>query len=179
MRLVVLAAWGAIACGGGAGTDAAGALVDAAGDMGTEAGPLPDGSDSDTDADSSIGVDAQDGGAPDGDGSALSDVIVACGDASCAPGQFCMYDSPGVAPPCTSLNDAGGCTAPAMYMASCPSTGGRPGCFVEIQPWPIGCIDVPAACTASTSCSCLSKDPCMQGCPCGVVQQGSVLCGCP
>ncbi len=176
--VIVVAAAGLVACGGVGGAHADGGPLDATHESETEGASLSD-SESDAGTVSIDGGDAQDAPASDVADQGVSDASVMCGDASCARGQFCMYQSPGVAPPCTALNDAGGCATPAMYMPSCPSTGGKPGCFVDVPPLPVGCATVPSACSTSSSCSCLSEDPCMQSCPCGVVGPGAIYCGCP
>jgi hypothetical protein len=129
------------------------------------------------------GATALDAGASAlGDASTVGDASVLCADASCSATQLCAYQSGGPVQ-CKPLNDAGGCTAPMMYMSSCISLGNQPGCYIDTPPRPVRCLEVPRSCQTSPTCSCLSPDPCSSVCgggsQCLQVQNGGLYCGCP
>ncbi|SRR5258708_3275137 len=142
-----------------------------------DAGGRIDGSDGTIDVTADGGMTAADAD----DGSVGGDASALCGDASCSATQLCAYQSGGPVQ-CVPLNDAGGCSAPAMYMSSCTSLGNRPGCYVDFPPRPVRCVDIPPSCGTSPTCSCLSPDPCSSICgggsQCLQIQSGALNCGC-
>jgi hypothetical protein len=98
---------------------------------------------------------------------------------ACGPGQLCVHPScaGGNAPPCSALNDAGGCAAGWTYSPLCQFYGGTsmtgPGCRPPpCVPPPAFCVDPPAACGSTAKCSCLPTNVCEVSLPGNVITGG-------
>ena len=135
---------------------------------------------------------AQDGGLDAPEADALADSAVTttgdggstvCGSSVCTATQLCIrpYCGGGTAPPCLTPLDGGGCPVGFTYVSSCPPEmlGRGSGCTPVpcVDPPPF-CLDVPAACSAKLTCTCLPQDVCGTGGGMCMMISGSIVqCG--
>jgi len=107
---------------------------------------------------------------------------LACGSATCGANQICVSPSCGSGVQvCLPLGDAGQCPAGFKRTDQC-SPGSGPGCVPPpCEPPPPFCVDIPSACGATPTCSCLAANVCQQqngqyGGTCATVSNGRVFC---
>jgi hypothetical protein len=93
----------------------------------------------------------------------------ACGTMTCGTSQLCVRPCCGGAPPQCQPFDGGTCPAGAT---PCQGPGGA-GCAISCTPPPPYCIDTPASCGATPTCSCIPSTAC-----CGVISGHDVACLC-
>jgi hypothetical protein len=107
---------------------------------------------------------------------------VMCGDAQCGSSQVCVHPSCGgvLIAICLPLGDAAACPD-GWTMRDCANEDGGLGCAPPpCTPPPPSCVDIPAACAGTPSCSCFPENICRQpngiGGRCAAVNAGNVLC---
>jgi hypothetical protein len=106
----------------------------------------------------------------------------ACGSVRCGANQVCAHPScgGGVAV-CVPLGDAGQCPDNWVKTDAC-SIGGGPGCVPPAcNPPSPSCVDIPAACAGTPTCSCLPANICTLpngqfGGACAIANDGQVIC---
>ena len=94
----------------------------------------------------------------------------ACGTMTCGASQLCIRPCcGGTAPECVP-NDGGGCPTGAMV---CLRPGGGVGCATPCTPPPPYCIDTPASCGSTPTCTCIAGTAC-----CTLISGRDVQCLC-